>query len=681
MKARMLLFVVGATLMQVTSGLAQEIHEDMQIRSWWWVIEPWNLTDTGSSPVNGKFIPYANHPVNDTFNIIGTNTYIYSDDHEQIFNFTRLSGHASNAKGGHQYKSGGTSQVFQYCANGDCEKGLYFSWNRVVCSRILGVGACAEPGAPMKGFDNFFFGDVDTDLKYNLPFSSWTVDRGVSKLDYVCVGTCPAPTYNVLWIKLGAWDMTDDPPGKGVELASAYGINPDEVLDLQAAIHSDEGTGDWYGIEVDNFEHMGKRGEGARGRGGILWYGLGCGDPTNCGLNPLDSEVKMWPGWIDHDYGDNRGSYVGHTYGGSRTYESTAKNRGWLKVEYTGAVTSEPVPYAMKTRAIEIGSWDMSTDLDKNLDFEDVGIAVDRVTGVSVTIRTDWESCGFNCWPGVMFTNFHRSAHNSGTKLGGFSDAGGFAVVEEVDGTTSRIRISQSDNGNFYDNSSYSSTSYNRGFVKIDYLAGACEEGPEGFRIGAIPGVYEQRGLCAESDPGDPFVIEGSGKGFGSGSAGDSLTYVSKSASSGDLFTVVRVDDVESYWDGGAGIMFREENSGAQSTHISLLVNAHYIYVVKRYGYSSDTVGAGYNYPTPFWLAMKYDSNTSEYQAMHMEATGTETSPPDPDDTGWSSIGSPEYVYFGYYDEKQVGLFVQKHGDPTTMESVEFSQFYENWDP
>lgn len=552
-------------------GQGQTIYEDMEIRTWVHRINNWDMRSTQYKDVYLTSVPpFAMDRV------AGVKVLILSDGTTpEVFNLTRQSGMTDFYRANR--RSGGYARIVRNSPGYTFP--LMFLLERGPCPRL--GGDCVVGGGNGQGTDNFFLADFGVTRS----FTSTSSNRAVVKVDYVCTGTCGSETVHTAWKKLGGWNM-QSAKSKAISLIND-GIANANIVDISTTIHSDANADGK--IQVDDFEHVGLKGNItksyplARGRGGITWVGKGCGGRFfgvrgDCleAINNLD-EARMLryyagpkerePGWPVSSY-RNDNFYIETVDGRTPvplTYTDMSRNRGWTKIQYTGTKSTVPVPYAMKSKAISIGPWNMGSELEryKKIPFSGLNVAANRITRITTAIMSD---PGYDFDPnGRTIANFHRPPSSSGTFWGEDAGyAGGLTYIEEASNNiilTLQLRENQS---NFFSSSGFTGGG-NRGFVLMDYLAGSCEQGPTGFKIQAVPGTFI--GDC--SGTGSPFVLEGAGQDIFY--ANDEFAYAYKSGT-GDRDLQIKVESQgnTSEW-AKVGIMFRA-NLSASSKHASILL-------------------------------------------------------------------------------------------------------------
>jgi hypothetical protein len=518
------------------------------------------------------------------------------------------------------HRSGGYAQILRNSAG--YAYPLMVLLDRAPCHRL--GGDCVIGGGNGQGTDNFFLADFGVART----FTSTTANRAVLKVDYVCTGTCGAETVHTLWKKLGTWDMKNV-KSRSISM-TGDGISSANIVDVSTAIHSDQNAAGK--IQVDDFEHVGLKGvlENSyplgRGRGGIAWVGMGCGgrffgvrgDCLESGniyeprmLRYYAGPKEREPGWGVSSY-RNDAFYIETNNGRTPvplSYSNTSRNRGWTKVQYTGTRSAVPVPYAMKSKAITIGPWNMSSPSErfKKVPFSGLNVAANRITRIATAITSD---LGYGLDPnGRTIANLHRPFSMSGSFQGGDEGfAGGVTYVEEESNSIVLSLQIQTNEPNFFSRSGFSGPG-NRGYVHLDYLAGSCEQGPAGFKIQAVPGLAA--GDCAGT--GTPFTFEGAGQDIFN--ASDEFAYMYKSTTGNrDLQIKVESQGNTSGW-AKVGIMFRA-NLNANSPHASILMTpivngttngTHFTYRSDPSGSTTRTATNGIK--APYYLRLWKEGN------------------------------------------------------------------------
>src|SRR5690606_4972044 len=148
-----------------------------------------------------------------TDGFVGVATTIHGDDRAEAFNAHRLSGYHGNFQGP-QKGTGTWVDYFRFGSN--------YPFMIMVDNQYR---------------YNFFTGSFPRAVTRR--FSSTTVNRGYSKVDYICPSTCGASNVSTYYRKIGGWDMQAkawnafDPPSP----LRAY-----HIVNMDATIHSDGGA-------------------------------------------------------------------------------------------------------------------------------------------------------------------------------------------------------------------------------------------------------------------------------------------------------------------------------------------------------------------------------------------------------------------------------------------------------
>jgi regulation of enolase protein 1 (concanavalin A-like superfamily) len=413
-------------------------------------------------------------------------------------------------------------------------------------------------------------------------------------------------------------------PSSRYDLSGAS-IGIGRVVDQSVTVHSDPepnpAIGDPYGapIHADNFEHVGSdkaatwfpNGDNSqtgvpiesfpnyRHRGGVLWQGYGCDGsfanafPTldwtrsKCGSSPTPS-----PRALHLSYGA-QSVFTSGTYRYQEdilplTYNRTDINRGWIKIEYSGTQSASKVPYCMRTKAISIGTWKAG---ERNADgvprypsieipLSNLGISADRISKMTAALISDKGYYCEGCVEGTTVNDFSAPSSISGMNHAQVGDAENMSGGDfYIDGKRNRMilqwhRASTVGMGLF---GRYNFTGPdNRGFIRVDYLAGNCEEGLANFSVKTIPSP--NTGACTgTSSTTVPIHIEGSGAGLATGATADEVTYVYHTLSASNKTVEVKINNQDALTDryGIAGIMIRS-SLNANATHVSAVVASKY---------------------------------------------------------------------------------------------------------
>jgi hypothetical protein len=655
--------IVLVALALPTIAISQ-VYDDTQIRTYLKNMGGWDMTN----PDIEHFVDVPSVQGLGTDKFVGLETMVYSNNSNEVFNLTRQSGLNTYNSCGQRRRSGGWGEAFRY-SPGASPSALYVLLKSGYSTRVK----TEEAGFCGVATGNFFSGPFPY-MQTSLPnigrsFSGTASNRATVKLDYVCTSNCPPNSVNSIWIKLQPWNMMTV-ASKTINISS-YGVFPSRVVDMAASIISDPGATRY----VDDLEHLGSfnpmANPDSRGRGGILWYGYGCNSPECWGDSPTSLRVRLYGGSGDRqDPFGAKSSFRGFGYrfnvGDNAIavgYTNTASNRGWLKIDYTGTASTAAIPYAMKAKVIPTGPWNMSQNPSTSIPLWEgnFNVATDRITGINTTIQSD------NVGNGWHITNFHRPASMSGSAIGGDNVesrlAGGLTYVEGQN-----VRLSVSKRGGaepgYYDyyhsETMINGVPFNRGWVRLDYLAGSCEQGPSGYKITAIPSAFT--GTCTGGS--STFNIEGAGSGIANQATTDAYTYVHKFIPSGANKTLtVKIVSQDANTDtyGFAGVMIRS-GLGANARHASMLATRFsntglYSRWRATDGAANQTFQAtGTNLKSPCWLRVKKVGNvfTTYYS--------TSTSNTLPSDASFIQLGAAKTITFptGYY----IGLAVSNYSSP-----------------
>ncbi len=657
--------------------LSMQTYDDTELCTWVDSAMNWNMQTTRySQQGRGVRAPF------DGRDIVGVKTMVYADQSTpEVFNISRMPGRAkpSNYMGTSFYRGhrGGGYSSFTWWDSDT----LHMEFDRGPCWGNCNVGTDSA--------NNFYVG--------NFPFISGGNTRSFTNtsnkkrasmlMDYVCEDPESSPaSVHTIWKRLGGWDMPEE-PSKALDI-SPYGIASGNIVDLSTVIHSDPNEYDH--IQVDNLEHATSRNwnyPSWRGRGGILWLGYGCRNSGVCAgpggstghtnyrlrlhTGPIFDSAHLVPSaGTPSNY--RRFDYRPNTSGDPQPleYQSTSANRGWVKIRYIGTKSSTKIPFAMKTRVLASGSWDMTTATEDvkyydHLPFSELRIAAGRISGLSTVILSD----PYDTEPSQMTaTDFHRPMDGDSENLGG-----GLTYVDaELDREGGSIWLSMIGstspaNGNFYYNSaSYNDQDYTRSHVKVDYVAGSCAQGPNDFEIRAIPSGPNRDGECDGTS--DPFVIEGAGD-MSWGSINewgqeDRFTFVSHHETVTYKEMMVCIDGLDEGEYGIAGLMMRA-SMDKDASHISVLLGMD---GVLRFlyrdgdGTSNVQVGSTSSISPPVWIKLE-KGNYSGGQFYYLGGYNSSscTSPP------FSMTGFMKVLPNDLFDSNyHIGMVVSNQDAPLT---------------
>jgi hypothetical protein len=579
-------------------------------------IPGWNMRDE-FSVLNYLYMPTIGGLGNDK--ILGIKTIIHPDNNLEAFDLTRQTGFRDNRSEGRPWRNGGYTELFRFDRQAGATNDFLAFLDRGSCESD-DPAACADFAGR-----NFFTASYPA--LTSRTFTGTATNRGKVKIDYVCTANCPASMTKTMWLKLDTWNM-DAVPSRTF---NPSGISPANVANMDAVIYSDPGSGP----QVDNLEHIAFKMRMTsnndpltpqyRGRGGILWFGKGCG-PECMGQETGESRLRLYAGHGGSAVTAKKSSYRGMSYigipeEGSITipYTSTGlANRGWAKIEYTGAASSASQPYFIRTKAFALGPWSMPTTFEASIPFSGSGIDPYRITGLSTIIRSDKEDCGPSCMPGWTFTNFHRP--DIGHKPQYSAKTGG---VTYLDGKAGVIRVVMSFVGsgneeNYYvQNPHYSDIrdlngqAYNRGYVRVDYLAADCQDGTGGYTRGIIGSFSANTDDChgvKGTGTAANFVIQTKGPTLST--ASDALYFAHKSKPYGTYFTATaKVMELENSGSAAkAGVMMRL-NTNTTSYQASVVVTGNSVQFIRRAinGTSITTVN---NVTAPCWVRVEKSFDT-----------------------------------------------------------------------
>jgi hypothetical protein len=524
----------------------------------------------------------------------------------------------------------------------------------------------------------------------------------------MAAGGLQAQTLAVYYKRLGAWNMQST---RDLVVNLPSGITVANIVSMSAVIHSDpDGSGK---IEVQNFESMAcDNNDGPyRGRGGILQVESGTPTAVRFMVRPsgdVGNAIAPASRFVYPSFSGevNCSDTVDNTGIGLKTFNGTGMARGYLKVLFlaSGAVAKEPI--ALKSVAKALGSWDMPEDeysakvhqgggvwqsqnkYGKMIPFSDFGVAASRIAAIENTIMSD----DSKDWGETrMYSNLHRlRSHGGQGKSGANLDGGGVVIIDEaIDDLILHLNSNNSPYTNFFTWERTPADQYefigsdNRGFVRLDYVAGTCYSGLSGFDVTSYPGKAINRGDCGTSvteGSTTQFAIEGSGEGVQSGMTGDSASLVYRAGLATNKVAIVRVDGFTTH--GGTtrgGLQMRSNPpEAAGAPHMTVQARSDgAIEVLVRYdenGANTLLTSVG-SISFPVWLALRsyYGYQSAWY------STSSSTSPPsfefsDPESGGWIGLGTEEEVALG--SGHALGVVVSNSGS-TKMGEVQFRNFNE----
>lgn len=650
----------------------KQIYEESRIRSIAYSLGQGPLSDPFSVILKEQNqVPFS------TDGFVGLSTMIFSDNLAEAFPSHRL-------PGWHQGMEPATGENYRQYMINRIKGGTwaeYFRYQEASAPFFAG-------GLDNMGIGNFFSHGSDVYPWTTRSFSSSTVNRGYTKVDYVCPSTCGTSNVSAYYFKLNGWNM-------GSVATKQYSLPSNlvaaDIVNLDAVIHSDGTT---HGYIVDNISHLGQKEfqdmtyPAYYGKGGGIYYGQGC---INGPCNPKSGtgSLKVYagasntvPGGVQ--YASYRGAHFKFQGGDPFPppvvpipYANTSKNRGWVKIEFTNKTVPQP-SYAIKSKAVAIGPWEMDLSNQSIIPLSKFGISADRIVGMNTTIQSDPVFNAWNDRPGWQLTDFNMFPHTeSRESIPGISESRGGGITMVRDNDVYLAAVKKDANGSWYNYYSANHSQYfenggsgpakNRGWVKIDYLAGSCEQGPTGFTVAAIPGI--RSGTCTGT--AQPFVIEGAGRGTPNLATTDSLTYVYKTANTANRTLTIKVEgQVDADQAGLAGLMFRS-SLAANSRNAAMVGTSNNtlgIYFRRRLTDGGQTqVNQLTSVKTPCWLRIKKVGNV--FTAYYANSTSN-TMP-----STFTQLGSPQTIS-NFPSTYYVGIQVSNYTSPK-MNKVTFRGYTE----
>lgn len=568
-----------------------------------------------STPSGSKYNFLPNPAPFGTDGFVGLQATIFSDDRSEAMSTHRMAGFYQGGAG--ETRSGNWAEYFRYT-----------SGNPSNAMRL---------GVDNLGQQNFF----NSTFRYLLSrrFGSMALpNRGYMKVEYICPSACGSSNVSAYYFKIGSWDMQS----KSAQIFSLPSpLTAVDIVSLDAVIHSDGGP-----YHVDNISHIGSP-HGAlagyqpesRGRGGMIWYGLGCTGPKcGSGSNP-GPRIHLHAGPRDANSSYPQSVYGGRPYWNTSTdpqvpipYTNLAANRGWVKIEFTGKTLPQPA-YAIRSKAVAIGPWDMAASSQAVIPLSSFGISVQRIVGIQTTIQSDPKTDATNT-AGWGLTNFglHKNETPSSNPPDPWARGGGVTLA-----TPTEIRLLSQKYNNVPGPTNYFSryhsllssngVAYNRGWVKLDYLSGSCENGPAGFSIKAIPG------LNIATCPGTATTVTLQGGGQDIFNSADDFAFTYKvGAGDKDLQFLVEAQYNSSGW-AKAGIMFRSSLAD-NAKHASILITpsngAHFTWRPDNTSATSRT--STNSVKAPYYLRIKKAGNIfTAYYRPNLSV-------------GWTQVGTSQTI-------------------------------------
>ncbi|MDB5051836.1 MAG: type sorting protein [Fibrobacteres bacterium] len=379
-------------------------------------------------------------------------------------------------------------------------------------------------------------------------YSSTANPRAYAKIDYYLpAGAAANPAVNVYCFPINSWNVqTTANTAPFTKVISLPNIDISKIADISVTILSDPVNGK---VKIDDFDRKGHK---VVPDVNLLRGGNFLVTPNGTG-SQVTLAIRNGAGG-----GANPRVFGNASYSGSGL-------RGWVKVTYYGTAAGVSAPYAMKSKFKQIGAWPIYTDathtqVDKIIPF-DFGIAGSRVIHSEATIHTDPFTPGdpndehnvTNLRKADDWTFSHR--HQAG--------------LHTIDEAANQIHLVAYDDPSSpgYWASNHASTTLNRGWFRIDYLAGSCADGASGFQIRAVPANTSNN--CAAGVGGN-MVVQGAGADIWG--TNDEFTYVYKAYTDNSNHTFVAKIVSQGNIDPWAktGIMIRM-GLGANSRHVSML--------------------------------------------------------------------------------------------------------------
>ncbi len=576
----------------------QTYYDESQVHSYILKIGTPGFSSGWNMKINSAMLSYTiTNPVFPQGLITGFSTVIYSDPYAdgtiEIEHFSRLNPYAGPLR-----ELGGNASL-RYFTTGTGESRRASIW--------LNQG---DISVNPTHFSKANFGRTD-------------VTRGYVKIDYLQSGggTDPVPVYD-FWVKVPSWNLyaakTSDT--KFFPLTS-MGISSQQIVAMNASIYSDpNASGE---VDVDQWNRTSSHSAAGQaypygGRGGTLasWSsGIGLV------MGPVDGA---------HQLNINRFKDI--------NWSSTTAKRGWVKISYIGTKSANAQPYAVKTKVRSLDNWDMNTSSNEYpIVFSSLGIKSDRIMNFQTIVRSDLNSSY------TIYSDFHRinfGGSQSGTKYsesGGETTIGGkanFVRFHHI-GEFFKDRIPPPSTDWFDYPANYSNiSSYNRGYLSLDYLAGTCVQGLAGFTIQAVPGT---RPNACIAGPSGNAIFEGAGNDIWNNS--DDFAFAFKTASGDrDLSLKVETQGNTSGW-AKVGIMFRVSLSANSKEASMLLTPSNGGQFTWRPDNSSSTSRTSDNQTikakAPYYIRISKVGNT--FTAYYRQTTTA----------AWALVGSQTITAFG----------------------------------
>jgi hypothetical protein len=462
-----------------------------------------------------------------------------------------------------------------------------------------------------------------------ITFIDEILSRGVLEIEYI--GTKAATGGqgdSTILIPYGGWSMGQDDPGTENMRRSQLDFGNSQyrardILKFGAVIYAnpDPVTGNFV---VEKMDRLGGAKSGLR---------------TTRGGSALGGDDGWGFGYVETHTG--RGAQSGHYYFlPDAGYGGTAQNRGWMLLRYKGlkngtayngtSASYVPYPYALKSKVMELGAWNMSATtsghVDKTYSIASLGIDHRRIVNFQVTLLSDAipnESGRQEVIP-LRAVAFAAPAGYTATDKTGRPyniDNSGLHIYE---GNPSDLFLS---NSRFW-----STATANRGFLKVDYIAAQCADRtgstpfPNFLQIGTANG--EECGGGTGTQTASEQVVAG----YGAGLAGtaDHFSYLSRNETSANETFLARLENVEKTADAAQfGLTFRG-GTGNNAPHATVAITpTQGIKALTRLtAGASTTTTAVTGIKTPIWVRLQ---KTGKVFFMDYKSDAA---------TAWTSLGA-----------------------------------------
>jgi hypothetical protein len=434
------------------------------------------------------------------------------------------------------------------------------------------------------------------------------------------LGRPPAQTVNTFWGKIGAWNMTGM-EAKGVSMG---GIAHGNIVGVTAIIYSDAVNGK---VEVDRLDRSGFGEPG----GPVKWSRGGFWQVASS-----TTTLQLYRGPIPQtgpsDPTRNRftqGFHVG-----------AAENRGWYRIDYLGAPVNASQPYAIKTKVLTLGAWDMTALDQVSVNLGQYGKPANRVSCFQVTLKSN---------DGIYSSDIIR--------IGPSGSNGGVGYITDKLSPIQAVLLNRKGIDDSYFTNDQTFWNYqgagNRGHIKIDYSAAECGEGSGYTRsyIGFTPGSTDCHG---NNGSGTSAIHVVQTQGADIWNTADKFAFISKPSGAANSTVKVRVDRIENTnaW-ARSGLMFRS-SLAANARHVSMVVtpkpatgNGNGIGLTVRAADGGATTEVSPNtFSAPYWVLIQKTGNSFKGYAS---ATGVGDPVANP--SAWNQVGATTTVAFptNYY--------------------------------